>query len=254
VDRTAYRAAARLGGWTTVIAGAALAVTGDLQGKVMTEVQPMKMAAAEALYGTAQPAGLSVFTVGTLDGSRELYALTVPRLLSFLGTGSFGGRVQGIDDLQAQYTAAYGPGSYAPAVPVTYWSFRLMIGLGVLAVLVALWGLWSLRGGRTPTSRWLPRAALALPVLPLAANALGWVFTEMGRQPWLVFGQLRTADGVSPGVSAAALATSLIVFTLLYAALAVVEVRLLLRFARAGLPDLSPPPEPADEPALSFSY
>ncbi len=255
VDSAAYRAAARLGGWTTVVAGAALAVTGDLQGKVMTEVQPMKMAAAEALYGTAQPAAFSVFTVGSLDGSRELYALTVPGLLSFLGTGSFGGRVQGIDDLQAQYAAAYGPGSYAPAIPVTYWSFRLMIGLGVLAALVALWGLWSLRGGRTPSSRWLLRAALALPVLPLAAGALGWVFTEMGRQPWLVFGQLRTADGVSPGVSVATLATSLTVFTLLYAVLAVVEVRLLLRFARAGLPEESPPDEPADEPAaLSFAY
>jgi cytochrome bd ubiquinol oxidase subunit I len=255
VDTVAYRAAARLGGWTTVLAGAALAVTGDLQGKVMTEVQPMKMAAAEALYRTAQPAAFSVLTVGTPDGSREVYALTVPGLLSFLGTGSFRGQVRGIDDLQAQYTAAYGPGSYAPAIPVTYWSFRLMIGLGVLAVLVAAGALWSLRRGRTPSSRWLPRAALALPLLPLAANGLGWVFTEMGRQPWLVFGQLRTADGVSPGVPAATLATSLTVFSLLYAALAVVEVRLLLRFARAGLPDPTPPPaQPADEPALSFSY
>jgi cytochrome d ubiquinol oxidase subunit I len=252
-DRPAYRLAARLGAWTTVLSGAALAITGDLQGKVMTEVQPMKMAAAEALYHTAQPASFSLFTIGNLDGSRELYALTVPRLLSFLATGDPAGRVQGINDLQAQYTAAYGPGSYTPVIPVTYWSFRLMIGLGILAALVAAWALWSLRGGRTP-STWLARAALTLPLLPLAANSFGWVFTEMGRQPWLVFGQLRTADGTSPGVSSGEVLTSLTVFTLLYGALAVVEARLLLRYARAGLPDESPPAEPADEPALSFAH
>jgi len=254
-DRLAYRAAARLGAWTTVLSGVALAVTGDLSGKVMTEVQPMKMAAAEALYHTAQPASFSVFTIGSLDGSRELYALTVPRLLSFLGTGDLGGRVQGIDDLQAQYAATYGPGSYTPAIPVTYWSFRLMITLGILAGLIALWALWGLRGGRTPSSRWLLRTALVLPVLPLAGNGVGWVFTEMGRQPWLVFGQLRTAAGVSPGVSAASVLTSFVVFTLLYGALAVVEARLLLRSARAGLPDESTPDDPAaDEPAAAFAY
>jgi cytochrome d ubiquinol oxidase subunit I len=220
----------------------------------MTEVQPMKMAAAEALYHSAAPAAFSVFTLGSLDGSRELAALTVPGLLSFLGTGSFQGRVEGIDDLQAQYQASFGPGGYTPVIPVTYWSFRLMIGLGILATLIAMWTLWGLRGGRTP-GRWLTCAALALPLLPLAANALGWVFTEMGRQPWLVFGRLRTADGVSPGVSSGSVLLSLAVFTLLYGVLAVIEARLLLRYARAGLPSAAPPAdEPADQPVAAFAY
>ena len=253
-DVDTHRSALRFGAWVAIGAAAAVVVTGDVQGKVMTEVQPMKMAAAEALYATEQPAALSVFTVGTLDGSREVFAIKVPYVLSFLGTGDVDGRVEGIDDLQARYVAEFGPGSYTPVIPVTYWSFRLMIGFGVLAALVAAWALWAHRGGRTPGSRWLARAGLVLPLLPLAANAFGWIFTEMGRQPWVVFGEMLTRDGVSRTVSLGEVLTSFTAFTLIYATLAVVEVRLLLRYARAGLPSLdrSPDEEPSWE--LSGSY
>ncbi|MDQ7906167.1 cytochrome ubiquinol oxidase subunit I [Phytohabitans sp. ZYX-F-186] len=231
-----FRPALRLGAWVTLAAAAAVAVTGDTQGKIMTEVQPMKMAAAEALYQTEQPAAFSVLTIGTLDGGQEVFAIKIPYLLSWLGTGDTHGRVEGIDDLQAQYAAQFGPGTYNPVIPVTYWSFRLMIGLGMLAALVALVALWSQRRGRTPTSRWLARASLALPLLPLAANIFGWIFTEMGRQPWLVFGEMLTRDGVSRSVSLTEVLTSFTAFTLVYAALAIIEVRLLVRYARAGLP------------------
>ena len=253
----AFRSAAKLGAWVTIGAAAATFVTGDTQGKIMTEVQPMKMAAAEALYETEQPAAFSIFTIGTLDGSEAIFSVTIPGLLSFLATGSFDGEVKGINDLQAQYVAQYGPGSYKPIIPVTYWTFRLMIGFGILAALVALWALWTLRRGRTPKSRWLLRAGLVLPLMPLAANSFGWIFTEMGRQPWIVFGEMLTRNGVSPSVSTAEVVTSLAVFTLLYGLLAVVEVRLLLRFAKAGLPDANPPPVTVDKDQdrpLSFAY
>jgi cytochrome bd ubiquinol oxidase subunit I len=253
----AFRSALRLGGWTTLVSAAALALTGDTQGKIMTDVQPMKMAAAEALYHTEQPASFSLLTIGSLDGRHELFAVKLPWLLSFLATGHFDGQVQGINDLQAQYAAAYGPGSYTPIIPVTYWGFRAMIGLGMLAAAIAAWALWAHRGGRTPSSRWLTRACLVLPLLPLAANSAGWVFTEMGRQPWLAFGQLRTAAGVSPGVSTAAVVTSLTVFTLLYAALAVIEARLLVKYAKAGLPAAAAPSDQDEQDAerpLAFAY
>jgi cytochrome bd ubiquinol oxidase subunit I len=253
----AFRSALRLGGWTTLAAAAALALTGDTQGKVMTDVQPMKMAAAEALYRTEQPASFSVLTIGSLDGRHEVFAIKVPWLLSFLSTGHFDGKVLGITDLQAQYAATYGPGSYTPVIPVTYWGFRLMIGLGMLAAAVAAWALWTHRRGRTPSSRWLTRACLVLPLLPLAANSAGWIFTEMGRQPWLAFGQLRTGAGVSPGVSTAEVLTSLTVFTLLYAVLAVVEVRLLVKYAKADLPAAGRPSEEDEQDAgrpLAFAY
>jgi cytochrome d ubiquinol oxidase subunit I len=253
-DTPALRSAVRLGGVTTLVAGAALAITGDTQGKIMTDVQPMKMAAAEALYHTTAPAPFSLLTIGSLDGSHPLFSLELPRLLSFLATGTFTGQVQGIDDLQAQYTQLYGPGSYTPIVPVTYWSFRLMIAVGMLAVLTAAWGLYSMRRGRTPSGRWLTRATLLTPLLPLLAGSLGWIFTEMGRQPWVIFGQLRTTDAVSPGVGTADVLTSLTLFTLLYAGLAVIEVRLLLRAARAPLSSPTAPQQPAPEQPLAFAY
>jgi cytochrome d ubiquinol oxidase subunit I len=256
-----FRSALRLGGWTTVVSAGALALTGDTQGKIMTDVQPMKMAAAEALYHTAQPASFSVLTIGTLDGRHEVFTIKLPWLLSFLATGHPGGQVQGINDLQAQYAATYGPGSYTPIVPVTYWGFRLMIGLGMLAAAIAVWALWTHRHGRPPSpgrlGRWLTRACLILPLLPLAANSAGWIFTEMGRQPWLAFGLSRTATGVSPGLSTAEVLTSMTVFTLLYAVLAVVEARLLLKYARTALPAADPPSEqdePRAERPLAFAY
>jgi cytochrome d ubiquinol oxidase subunit I len=253
-DTGAYRSALKLGAWTTLAAMAALFITGDIQGKIMTEVQPMKMAAAEALYETQQPAPFSIFTIGTLDGSKPVYQIEIPGLLSFLGTGSFDGQVQGINDLQLEYVAKYGAGDYRPIIPVTYWTFRLMIGFGVLAALIALWALWAIRRGRTP-GKWLLRAAIVLPLLPLAANSVGWIFTEMGRQPWIVFSQLLTAKSASPSVSAGNVITSLAIFTLVYGVLAVVEVGLLLRFARAGVPEVSVPPEGEEEDRpLAFAY
>jgi cytochrome d ubiquinol oxidase subunit I len=258
-DLPAYRTGLKFGAWTTLIAFAATAISGDTQGKIMTEVQPMKMAAAEALYQTEAPASFSILTIGTLDGSRPVFEITIPYLLSFLATGTFDGEVQGINDLQAQYVTEFGPGSYTPIIPVTYWTFRLMIGFGALAALVALWGLWAQRRGRVPTSRWLVRAGLVLPLLPLAGNAAGWIFTEMGRQPWIVFSEMFTRDGVSRSVSTGEVVTSFAAFTVLYGLLAVVEVRLLLKYARAGLPEPAPPAAPGppdkdqDRP-LEFAY
>jgi cytochrome d ubiquinol oxidase subunit I len=244
-----FRPAVKLGAITVLVAAAAVVVTGDIQGKIMTETQPMKMAAAEALYETSAPADFSLLTIGSLDGQREVWSLTIPDGLSFLATGTFDGKVEGINDLQQAYEQRFGPGSYKPNIPITYWSFRLMILFGALAALMALIALWRRKNPRT--SRWLVRGALVLPLLPLAANSLGWIFTEMGRQPWIVFGLMQTRDGVSPTVGAGTVITSLITFTVVYAVLAVIEVFLLIRYAR------SVPAEPETEtraPASAFLY
>ena len=240
-DADAFRTAARVGAVTVLVAAVLVVVTGDQQGKVMTTVQPMKMAAAEALYQTEQPASFSIFTIGSLDGRTELFSIRIPDLLSFLATGNLNGRVEGINDLQSQYQATYGPGDYVPYVPVTYWSFRLMIGTGALAALGALWMLWALRKRDLPIGRWVLAVSVVLPLLPLAANSLGWIFTEMGRQPWIVFGLMTTQAGVSPGTSTAEVLISVVGFTLLYGVLAVIEVGLLVRRIRGGLPDTASP-------------
>jgi cytochrome d ubiquinol oxidase subunit I len=248
-----FRPALRLGAWVVLIAGIGVVVTGDLQARIMTEQQPMKMAAAEALYDSAKPASFSIFTIGSLNGRREVASLRIPSLLSFMATGSPNGEVEGINDIQQQYESTYGPGDYTPNEPVTYWSFRLMIGFGVLAMAVAALALWSSRRGRAPTSRWLWAAAIATVGMPLLANSFGWIFTEMGRQPWTVFGVFKTAQSVSPSVGSGDVATSLIVLTLLYGVLAVIELGLMLRYARAGAPEIEPPTEDPDRP-LAFAY
>jgi cytochrome d ubiquinol oxidase subunit I len=256
VDKDVFRSALKIGASVVLVASVGVAISGDLQGKVMTEVQPMKMAAAEALYETEKPASFSVFTVGTLDGSKEIFSIKVPYLLSFLATGHFGGEVKGINSLQEAYEQLYGPGSYKPNIPLAYWTFRLMIGVGMASAAVALWLLWVTRRGRAP-SRWLVWLAAPLPLLPLVANTFGWIFTETGRQPWLVFGLLPTASGVSPSTTSGEVITSLVGFTLLYGVLAVVETKLLLRTIRGGLAGTDDPPEAApDQPdkPLSFAY
>ena len=250
VDVDVYRPSMRLALVATVLAGVGLAASGDIEGKIMTEQQPMKMAAAEALYHTSKPAPFSLFTIGSLNGHSEVFSIKIPRALSFLATGSFDGRVKGIDDLNAQYQQQYGPGDYRPMIAVTYWSFRLMIGFGMLAAAIALLGLWLMRRGRTPPGRRFYTVALwALP-LPFLANSLGWIFTEMGRQPWLVFGRLKTVAGVSPSVTGGEVLASLIVFTLVYGVLAIIDVFLMMRYARSGPPLESD----ADEPEPVFAY
>ena len=250
-DRTLYRRAIRLSGWVLLAAGLGVAVSGDFSGKVMTEVQPMKMAAAEALYHTEQPASFSIFTIGSLNGTQEKFSVRVPDLLSFLATGNVHGKVVGVDELRARYQKTYGidpgrtyyaAGGYVPVIPVTYWAFRLMIGLGVLAAAFAALVLWKTRRGRARFGRVWVWMAIALPLLPVLANSFGWLFTEMGRQPWAVFGLMTTARAVSPEVSSGEVLTSLLAYTLLYGVLAVVEIGLTLRTVRAGAVVVPEPP------------
>jgi cytochrome d ubiquinol oxidase subunit I len=155
-------------------------------------------------------------------------------LLSFLSTGDFNGVVEGVNDLEAKYDTQFGEGNYTPNIPLAYWSFRLMIGFGFIGAFFALLALWQMRKGGTPRGRWFAPAMFSLPFLPLLANSFGWIFTETARQPWAVFGLIKTADGVSTVVSAGAVLFTMIAFTLLYGVLAFIEVGLILRVIKMG--------------------
>ena len=228
------RTTLKLGLIVTIISFIGVSVTGDINARIMTEQQPMKMAAAEALYSTTDSAPFSLFTVGTLDGSRSVFQIGLPSMLSFMSTGDFNGVVEGVNDLQAQYETQYGPGDYTPNIPLAYWSFRLMIGFGAIGLLFALLALWQMRKGGLPSGKWFKPAMLSLPFLPLLANSFGWIFTETARQPWAVFGLIRTSDGVSQVVSAGAVLFTMIAFTILYGALAVIEFGLIRRVIHLG--------------------
>jgi cytochrome d ubiquinol oxidase subunit I len=231
------RSTLKLGSITAIVAFLAVGFTGDMQATKMVEIQPMKMAAAEALWETSAPAPFSVFTIGTLDGSAPIFSIDIPHGLSLLATHSWDGEVQGINNLQEQYEQEFGPGDYKPNIPMAYWNFRLMIGFGALGTLIAIYLLWATRKGRTPTSKWFPRLALLGIVLPLLGSSTGWIFTEMGRQPWVVWGLMQTSQGVSPTVTATYVLISMTIFTLLYGALAVIEVGLLMRAVKIGPPE-----------------
>lgn len=263
-----FRPAVKASSVVILLAAVGVAVTGDMDAKIMVQQQPMKMAAAEGLYETTSDAPFSVLSVGDLSGSEATHLIEVPGLLSWMATGSFGDEVQGINNLQAEYEQTYGAGNYIPYVPVTYWSFRLMIGLGMVAALFALWSLWIFRRQRQPEpgstlSKVYVLFATVLVVFPLLANSFGWIFTEMGRQPWIVFGLQQTADAVSPLVSPLEVWISMIGFTLVYLILAIIEVKLLLMYIRRGAPedvvtdpysDAVKAAEKSDDPELYFAY
>jgi cytochrome d ubiquinol oxidase subunit I len=132
-----------------------------------------------------------------------------------------------------------------------------MMGLGLLSSLLSLLTLWGTRKGASPASRWWKHIAIWSPLLPVFAISFGWIFTEIGRQPWIVYGLMTTASGVSPSVSATSVFISMVVYTLLYAALAVVEVKLFLDYVKKGAEAVRGPTSPdemSDDEPLQFAY
>lgn len=241
-----FRSAATLALAVGLVASLGTALVGHTQAQLMTDQQPMKMAAAEALWETEQPAGFSIFAVGDIDNGRNHLNLVIPNLLSVLSTNSLDGEVRGINDIQAEYEQTYGPGDYRPHVGVAYWSFRLMVGAGFLMIGLSALGLWYLRRGTLVDRRRFLGVLVPAAALPFLANSTGWILTEMGRQPWIVFGVMTTEQGVSPGVSTTTVAISLATFATIYTVLGVIGFRLIVRAAKAGPP---PPLDDADEVA-----
>lgn len=231
--RSAFARAAGFAAIFTLATVILTAVSGDAQARLMDSQQPMKMAAAEALYQTKDGASFSLLTIGNLSG-KPVFQIRVPHVLSLMADLSWNGQVRGIDQVQAAEAAKYGPGSYIPVIWLTYWSFRTMVGAGILMILVSAWGVVLWRRRRIVDSRLFRRVALWAMVLPFLANTTGWVFTEAGRQPWIVYGLMATAKGVS-SVTAADVAVTLAAFVAIYSALGVVNAVLMTRAARYGL-------------------
>ncbi len=214
--------------------GCALVIlVGHSQAQHMVRSQPMKMAAAEGLYESQDPASFSVLTIGTLDGRSEVWSIRLPALLSLLAYNQFTGEVKGINELNAIYQQQYGPGDYLPPVPWIYWSFRLMVGAGFLMLFLALYGLYLVLKNKFENRPRYLKLLIPAILLPYVATSTGWLMTELGRQPWIVFGLMKTEDGVSNVVKGEAVLFTVILFTLVYGALMVVDIYLLRKFARS---------------------
>ena len=286
-DHAVWLSSLRTGVAIALLAGIAVVITGDRQGKLMFQQQPLKMASAEGACDSGTE--LSLLTIGdpasnSCDDVRTL--IGIPGMLSFLAHGDFDTPVLGVTELVPQYQEEFGrylPDDprlgeragqeiqYIPLMWVTYWGFRSMIGLGAIATMGAVLAWWLTRKGTVPAARWLMWAAAAAIMLPFLANVSGWIFTEMGRQPFVVVPNptgiqgvfMFTATAVSPGVAGGEILFSLLTLTGVYGLLAIVETGLIVKFTRGGVPSAMPEliaPEPTDDErkkaddVLAFAY
>jgi cytochrome d ubiquinol oxidase subunit I len=227
-------------------------IVGNRFGEAVTSAQSMKIAASEAQWNTCQPCGFSLFQIGgfTESDPTPSFSITIPRLLSYMATGSFSGQVQGLNQLQAQEDSKYGPGNYVPDVRVIYWAMRVMAFAGVLMFLIAAVGAWLYRRRTLERSGWFQRTAIVAIALPYIAATAGWILTEMGRQPWIVQGLLLTSKANSPAVSSTWLGISLGFFIALYVVLGVVDFVLMRRYAKPG--GVSPEPTMENAPVVTY--
>jgi cytochrome bd ubiquinol oxidase subunit I len=229
-------------------------LVGDELGVIEAEYQPMKIAAAEAQWTTCQPCSFSLFQIGGGNNDQTpTEIIAIPHLLSLLATNHWNGKVVGLNTLQSQYSATYGPGYYVPNVFIQYWGMRVMAYLALIVTLVGLWGILLARRKRLATSRVFLWCSTWLVVLPFLINTAGWLLTESGRQPWIVQGIMLTRNGLSTSVSTTYLWISLIVFVVLYGTLGTIDLLLMLRYGRKPL-EPEPAPAEADQPIPAMQY
>ncbi len=235
-----FRRSFQLAAVVAALASFMIALNGHSQAQHMVQSQPMKMAATEALWETESPASFSILTIGNLSGSNEVFSIRLPRVLCLLAYDRFDCTIRGMNELQAEFEAMYGPGDYTPPPFIPYWSFRLMVGAGFLMIGLSVYALFLVMGEMfEKRSRILAIFQWAV-VLPYIANATGWLLTEVGRFPWVVYRLVTLEQGVSNIVSAGNVLFSLIGYILIYSALIVATLYLLVKYSKAG-------PEPSSQ-------
>ena len=219
------RVALRTGLVIGALLAPAQAVLGDLHGLNTFEHQPAKIAAIEGVWQTERGAPLLLFALPDEAARENDFAIGIPKLASLILTHELDGEIRGLDEFV---------GEHPPVAPV-FWSFRVMVGVGVAMIALAFWGLWATRRGRAPPP-WLARGLVAMSFSGWVATVAGWYVAEIGRQPWLVHGVLRTADAAGE-VAAPLIAGSLAMYLALYVALLAAYVATLFRLAaKAGEP------------------
>jgi cytochrome bd ubiquinol oxidase subunit I len=219
-----FKKSFRLGAVVGLAASVLVIVAGDFSGRQVAEYQPTKLAAMEAQWETKSSAPFYLLELPRDgDDQNEIEALPVPKLLSLLSFHDPDATVRGLLSF---------PADERPPVALSFWSFRLMVALAFLFVLLAAAAVFLSRKDRLVGNRWFLRVMSLAIVLPYLCCELGWALAELGRQPWIVYGVLRTKDAVSASITAGDLAISLVGFVLIYGALAAVDVFLLAKYAR----------------------
>lgn len=212
-------------------------VAGHAQAQFLVETQPMKMAASEGLWDESEdPAPWTVFANIDVENKENSAEIKIPYLLSILSYNTLDGSLKGMNQIQAEYVQKYGEGNYIPPVKTTFWSFRIMVAAGVGMILLGIYGVylaWKKKLVSKP-NKWFYRFMVGGISLPFIANTSGWIMTEIGRQPWTVFGLMTTEDSISPSVSAGQVLFSIISFCTIYAILGVIMVYLYVKVIKKG--------------------
>ena len=237
--RRSFKIAVTVGALASVLT----VIVGHEQAQYLITVQPMKMAASEALWNTSpEHAPWTLFALINDKKQQNSAQIQIPYALSILAYNRLSGKVEGMNQLQAQYEQKYGPGNYVPPVRTTFWSFRIMVAAGTLMMLFALYGVYLSIKDRLGQNKWFLRLMVPAIALPFIGHTMGWIMTEIGRQPWVVYGLLKTENGVSPTVPASEVLTTLIGQTVVYGILAAIDIYLFLKVIRAE-PDGKVPDE-----------
>lgn len=238
-DTEAYQKSMKYGMVFAFVGALLVGWVGHSQMQHVIEHQPMKAAAGEAHWNTERNCGLSLFDISDEDAGESVFSIKLPGMLSFLAYYDTNAEIKGINNLQKEYEDNYGPGDYVPSVFLSYWSFRAMVGAGSLMVLISLIGLFIAFKKNSQFSPLFTKILIFSIFLPLIGHSAGWLFAEWGRQPWVVFGLMKTEAGVSSAVSGGSVLFSLIGYIVIYLLLIIAEVGLFKKYAVAGVEAIS---------------
>jgi cytochrome d ubiquinol oxidase subunit I len=233
-DTEFFRRSASLALVIAAVTSIGVAMAGDAQATHVAEANPMKLAAFEAHWNTEGPASESLISIVDEQNRKDIFSIKIPFVLSLLAHHDPNAEVQGINQLQAEAEQKYGPGNYVPPVMITYVAFRGMVGSGVLMILLSLFGLFLAWKRKLTSYKWFLRALVFAIPLPYIAAICGWVVAEVGRQPWVVNGVLKTEAAISPGVDITMVTISLATFIVLYLGLLAAHIFLLAKYAQGN--------------------
>lgn len=231
--------------WLLLFIAPAQLVVGDFHGLNTLEHQPAKVAAMEGNWETSSNVPLLLFAIPDQEAQTNHFEIGIPSLASMILTHEWDGLVPGLKDV---------PREEQPPVAIVFWSFRVMVGLGMLMILFAVTGLVLRAGGRYYKARWFLQGLRAMSIAPFFAVLTGWFVTEVGRAPWLVYGIMNQADSVTPSLTGGMALFTLIGYILVYAAVFSAGVYYLMRVLFVGLEgDEDDADHEADRPARPLS-
>ncbi|MDX5408542.1 MAG: cytochrome ubiquinol oxidase subunit I [Chromatiaceae bacterium] len=242
----ANRKALSISLWMLLLLAPLQAVVGDFHGLNTLKHQPMKVAAMEGNWETREGVPLLLFAIPDQEQQKNHFELGIPKLASFVLTHDWDGTVPGLKEV---------PVEEQPPVFIVFWSFRIMVGLGLLMIAVALWGLVLRPGGRYYRSTAFLQTLRLMSISPFLAVLAGWVVTETGRAPWLIYGQMTHAQGLTPSLTGGMALFTLIGYVVVYSLVFSSGVYYLLKVFRGGLEKANAPHEmdEVERPMRPFS-